>query len=649
MSNTNRTNVYSGAQRLATHQDLSNLREEIKRMIAGPLVNDVSANGYIPWKYTEDGTLDVDYLFPELLQEVQEHTGLTITKDGVKISSNVNTLNFSGKYVFFDVDENGNLIIKIQDPLKYTSSFNSVNGTTNGLVKINNEIISDIIIPDTSITNSSLVGNIYGDWLPGSKQECINWNGNEYYDALEITTEESIWAKNTTSFFEIFVYDANNNVKAEFTTKNVEGNTVSEQGLTSDAHVYNYNIRVLISNCEEEQNGGISFKPTFRINLIGLFGQYGSRFHVKIVHHNGSETLNYVSKDYLYNVGKVPVILNPVLYLNMNTLMTEEPPVYYWSSGLKYFVQGDICLLIQEIRNINYLAAVDKKIDYNFDCLRDIHNSSGNFENYNLSVNNICSWSSHVYIKEDLMINYPTNGNLVVKNAYGESENQNMPVNILINSKRNLKLSDNLNEYFNFEDYRVSNKFSSIINDGVISLTKWNSGASLKEYDDGSGLMVIPTSGLMYPFGDWTGYLPSNNPNYSDFTFLSNEKYFSRVFTGNSNLKFGGIFKFEGISKDNFLDSRFSCIISPDQGQNWYSLKDIRNKKILINRDGSSYEATGILTNIKEIENGIEVYWSYPENICSKNPIYFQLGLKPSLDIIIKSISLRNLNNSKEW
>ena len=99
--------VYRGTQKLATQEDLANLRQELKRLIAGPLAENTSSNGYIPWKFNDDGTLDVEYLFPELLQKFDEDTGITITKDGVKLTSEIKTINFTGNYVYFDVDEVG--------------------------------------------------------------------------------------------------------------------------------------------------------------------------------------------------------------------------------------------------------------------------------------------------------------------------------------------------------------------------------------------------------------------------------------------------------------------------------------------------------------------------------------------------------------
>ena len=201
--NVNVPGVYRGTQKLATQNDLAQLRQELHRLIAGP-ISEISKNGYIPWKFNNDGTLDIEYLFPELLKEFNENTGITITKDGVKLSSEIKTLNFTGNFVYFDIDENGNLTVDIRAPKQEVSRFNNVDGITDSLVKIRNEIISGMIIPDTS----ALTANpIYGDWEAGSVHKGINWNENDYYDPLEFYTNESIFTTDLESFFEVFLYD----------------------------------------------------------------------------------------------------------------------------------------------------------------------------------------------------------------------------------------------------------------------------------------------------------------------------------------------------------------------------------------------------------------------------------------------------------
>lgn len=646
--NSNMPGVYRGAQKLATQSDLAILRQELKKIIAGPIAEDVSQNGYIPWKFNDDGTLDIEYLFPELLQKFDEETGITITKDGVKLSSEIKTINFTGNYVYFDLDENGNITVDIRAPKQEVSKFNALDGITDSLVKIRNEVISGMIIPDSSAVDAN---PIYGDWVAGEVQEGFNWNGNQYYDPLILSTDGPVWASGVESYFEVFIYNGYDDVIAQFKTKFITGNTRGEDGLAATSTGYNYNIKIKISGCKEEPNGGLSFIPTFDLNMIGLFGISGARFHIKIIHHNGIYVNEYISKDYLYNTGRVPQLINYYYDVITNTAAVDKAFVGAWCSGLKYLQQGEVSFNIQEIRFLNKLAATKEKIKYNFENIdKDLTDSTAVLNGYDYHVNNVSSWKVNLFPAENVFINQPTSGYVIASNAFGDSEQMDVEMNILINSNKNLKLSDNLNEYFNNEDFRVSNKFTATISNGIKTLVKWNSGKSLKDTDEGTGLMVIPTSGLVFPMGDWTNYIPAGSPNYNDFTFLSREKFFSRIFTGNNELKFGGIFHFEGLTRDEFLDSRISCIISPDQGLSWYSLKHVRNENRAIKRDdGTTLEAIGALTQVVQTKSGCDVFWSYPGTICSKNPIYFQIGFKPSSSFMIKSISLKGLDGYKDW
>ena len=645
--NVNVPGVYRGTQKLATQNDLAQLRQEMHRLIAGP-ISEISKNGYIPWKFNNDGTLDIEYLFPELLKEFNENTGITITKDGVKLSSEIKTLNFTGNFVYFDIDENGNLTVDIRAPKQEVSRFNNVDGITDSLVKIRNEIISGMIIPDTS----ALTANpIYGDWEAGSVHKGINWNENDYYDPLEFYTNESIFTTDLESFFEVFLYDGYGEVIASFKTKAVTGNTRGDDGLASVSTGYNYHIKIKIKDFKEENNG-YSFKPIFNINLIGIIGKTGSRFHVKIVHHDGQYVNEYISEDLLYNVGQVPQLTNYYYDVITNNLAMGENFVSTWCSGLKYIIQGNVAFNVQEIRYLNKLAATENKVSYFFENM-DMSETSGSAQliNYDLSLNTLPSWKITLFPDKHVFKNSESSGYVYASNAFGDSERMNVKIPVLLNTNyQDLKLSDDLNEYFNNEDYRVSNEFSNTIRDGIRTLTRWDSGKSLRSYEEGTGLMVIPTSGLTFPFGDWSSFIPAGSPDYDDFSFMAREKYYSRIFTGNNELKFGGIFTFKGITKDEYFDSRISCIISPDQGLTWYSLKDVRNTKLTLSRDtGKTIPITGVFTNIREIEDGIQVFWSYPGTTCSNNPIYFQIGFKPTSKFLIKSISLCGLDGKEGW
>lgn len=154
----------------------------------------------------------------------------------------------------------------------------------------------------------------------------------------------------------------------------------------------------------------------------------------------------------------------------------------------------------------------------------------------------------------------------------------------------------------------------------------------------------------MYPYGDWTNFIPNGLPNYNDLNFISNEKYFCRTFQGNLNLKFGGIFEIKGITKNDLLDNRLNILISCDNGENWFSLKHIRGtKSSIISNDYSVINVTGIMTNVEECNDGIKISWMYPGTICSSNDLYFKLCMKQTSTFCIKSISLLNNDGTKDW
>ena len=281
-STSNFPGVFRGNARLASQQDLAILRQEIIQLIAGP-INEVSENGYIPWKYNNDGSLDIEYLFPELVNQFKESTGLTINKNGVSFGKDIKTINFTGNFVYLDIDENGNLVCDIRAPKEEISRFNGTDGITDARIKIENKIIEDMIIPDVSNLSET---SVYGDWEPGEKHPGINWNKNDIYDALKLYTSDQVFASSLSSYFEVMVFDAYNNYYGSaFISKSITGNTRQGEKLAAADGGHNFHIGITIKDFKEENNG-FSFKPVFEINLIGLIGKAGGRFRIKIIHHD---------------------------------------------------------------------------------------------------------------------------------------------------------------------------------------------------------------------------------------------------------------------------------------------------------------------------------------------------------------------------
>lgn len=642
----NMPGVFRGNSRMASQQDLAILRQEIRQMVAGP-INEVSENGYIPWKYKNDGSLDIEYLFPELVTQFKENTGLAINKNGISFVKDIKTINFTGNYVYLDIDEFGNLICDIRPPENEVSHFNGRDGITDALVKIENEIIDGMIIPDTSkLTNQS----VYGDWEPGSKQSGINWNRNDVYDAMKLYTSESVYASSLSSYFEVLVYDAYETLYASFISKSITGNTRINEKLEPISTGYSFHVGISIEKFKEEHNG-YSFIPKFELNLIGILGTLGGRFKIKIIHHDGTLHNQYVSNDLLYNVGKFPTISSPYFQIISDSMIKQEfAATYQWCSGLKYITNGTILFSLDSIRNLNNMAATDDKIEYNFD-IANQKMFDADFSDYSLDIDKVAKWETYLYLNKETFNNSESSGYIIAKNAFGESEPYYVNISVLLNSITTNRISNNLNEYFSDESYRVLHNFKANSSNGqFLNLVRWNSEQDLKSYDEGYGLMVIPGKGLVYPSGDWTKFLPNGSPNYDDLSFISKEKYFARVFTGNTKLKFGGIFEFEGLTKDEFFDNRLNVIISNNNGETWYSLKDVRGVNTTIsNNDYSAINVTGILTKIEEEDGKLKVSWMYPGTECSSNQIYFKISMKQTSTFCIKSISLLNSDGTKDW
>lgn len=633
--------VFRGNARLATYQQLEQLKEYVERLIAGP-INEVGDNGYIPWKFKADGTLDVDYLFPELVEMMNGgasgQPGIAVKLNGVNFSNNISAINFQGKYVSLDVDENGCLVCNIDDPSVTIPNFNEANTFGDALVKIDNEIIEDMIVPDVShLTQNS----VYGDWTPGKKVKGINWNKNNVYDNLNISTNGAVYAGSLESYFEVKVTDGSGSTFATFTSIPIRQSTLPGQNLSALSLQSNPNIKIYISDFKEEASG-YSFKPTFEINLIAILGQVGGRFNVKITHHNGDVPFTYVSPDLLYNCGVLPTMTTPTIQLVDDA---SAPITYRWCSGIKYAANGMAYVRLNNVNNLNNMAAVENPVEYNFN-IANKDESELIVEDYDYKIDKVASFKIKLKFDEGILNNQNVGGKVKLKNAFGESNEYTVNAPILLNSQTNLKYSDQLNEYFSDESFRLQT--TAPLNGASNSV--WDSTRSLTDIDSGRGLMVVPGVGLQYPYGNWSVFFPNGSPDYSLNTFSTNEKYFVRMFEGDQSTKFGGIFKFEGLTKEQFEDERLSVLISDNLGASWMNLKLTRNMKgVVLKDDGTALMAPGVLIKVEEYEDGVYVHWAYPANTSSSYPLMFKLGMKPTAPFCIKSISLLNTDKEEEW
>ena len=603
---------------------------------------ELGAQGYIPWVYNESGHLDIEYLFPELMSKFQENKGIDIAVDGLKLADGITSIDINGKYVKLKLDENGALKMTIDEPEVCIPSFNEANNFGSALVYIENEIVSGMIVPD----RTDLALDVYGDWEAGQVVSGINWNGNNYTDILSLSTYGPVFTPDKTSYFEVLVLDGNGTLFSSFKSNVIKSSTRRGQPMDGTG----YYVDIFIDDFKDEAEG-YSFKPTFNLNMIKIVTEQGGRFKIKIIHHVGTEEHSYISNDLLYNHGEVPRIGSASIQLITDS--SSSSVGYSWCSGVKYVTNGRAILSVNNVSDLNKMAAVSSQIEYEmFDILKIASENPVTSVNNNLMHNNtLCAFSIKFDIKEDVFNNEVISGVVRVKNAFASSTDTQVKMNLLVNSKTDLRRSDDLHEYFTDEQYRVLSDFTPA-SDGVnvySQLMPWDSAASLKEFDNGRGLMVVPGVGVSYPHGDWSTFIPPG-PDY-EATSSNRSKFFARQFTGNSKLKFGGTFVIEGLSKNQLLDDRVSMIISPDNGADWFDLKTVRNVESVsdASSESSSVVTVGVMTDVYEKDGKLFIEWAYPSNSAYSGTLYFKLGMKDLAPYCIKSISLLNTDVEEGW
>lgn len=635
----NSPGVFRGSARLATVHDLTELKNYLESIIAGG--KEIGPSGYIPWIYKPTGEVDIDTLFPDLVERFETRTGVDILRNGRRYATNVKTFNIQGNYVNLALDENDVLTWYIDEPSNTLPSFNEANRFGTALVKIVTELVEDMVAA------SSDNPNIYGDWEPGTKVCGINANGSTTYDPITFTTQGPTYAPNLSSFFEVLVKDAAGATIARFVSECVRGDTAPNSYLNAGSADSTQEIFIKIANFKEAGNG-YSFIPTFDVNLARILNLTGRRFEVEIIHHVGDIEYSYNSDPMLYNCGVVPTIEG----ISVSVVsQTSGGSFITYSSGIKYAKNATVIARMSRINDLNNMAAVENPIHPNFD-IADLSTVEVIPEDYDHSIDKISTFKMKFNVKEGLALSDASTGTIRVENAYALSESYPVEVPVLANTTSSTaKRSDKLNEYFTDEAFRVQSNFAAdaaSIGEYATAIS-WDSTQSLLDYDEGRGLMVVPGKGLAYPHGNWSRFLPAGSPNYDIVSFLSNEKYFARTFVGNEKVKFGGVFVFEGLTKSEFFDDRLSIIISCTFGTRWFNLKKVRNMDSAIISNGEAIDATGIMTGIEEKFGKLYVSWAYPTGVSSNQGLYFKLGMKPTSPFTIKSISLLNTDEEEDW
>jgi hypothetical protein len=104
------------------------------------------------------------------------------------------------------------------------------------------------------------------------------------------------------------------------------------------------------------------------------------------------------------------------------------------------------------------------------------------------------------------------------------------------------------------------------------------------------------------------GFNPNNNKNYSNMTNMCN---YVRLFkTNDDNLRFGGTFVFDNLTKAEFLNPGFTLEISIDNGFSWLNCKKGRQiYEEIYDGNGllSELIADGVLGKIEETDEQLYV------------------------------------------
>ena len=651
MANTEPSNtpgVYRGTMRLASNteltSELASLQQYIEQIFTGPS-GELGSNGYVPWKLNADDSVNYAEMFPELVEAIENHASISIKKDGYTIAENVRSLNFQGMLVRVFRDGEGNVTISVDKDEDTVPRFNEVTTLGNGSVIITSDLNHEMIIPDAS--DEFIGASPYGDWQPGEVHTGINHLPDDPSNILniELTTKEPIKASTLSSQFAVTVLDADGNEASHYLSVPITSGLSENDRLPGINESYhpNTSIRVFIKDFKEEKVGW-SFVPYFEINLATIFlrERYPStRFKIKIDHIDDSVTYSYVSDDMFYNMGDFPVIAGNVSF-SINTNANSSGfinPEYMWCSGIKYLTKGQIIVSIGPVKNLNYAAAAPVKLSGSVNIADDKFIDFNSLD-YSYKLKGDSTWKMTFPIKEGIVESSAAECKLVAFNAMGPSQERTERVLIMANTVRDPEASTGLKETFANEDERLTTDFEM-----------WDSTKSLAEdYDYGTGLMVIPNVGVSYPSGDRTNAMPPGSPDYDQASNLRNKKYFIRKFRGNEKEKFGGIFVFEGISKEKFFDVRLAAEISCNRGVNWLSLQHVRNMPAEIPGNNNSVDiTTGILTSIWEKDGKLYDQWSYPGNQASSNEIYFKLRMDQTSDFCIKSIQLLNIDGTEDW
>ena len=677
MSNT-QPNLFLGGKKIIASDITS---AQVVEMLTGQSSGIVSSFGYAA--LNENKQVDSKYL-PTLQK-------LSVYENNILKSEHVSKINFTGEYVQV-IPDKSTVNVHISKPVA-GAFFNTIENQYNSLVKNDFQLI-DMIVPDVS-TGTGYITRMYGDWAPGTIHKGINYYPKVYSDCYNFTADVKFWTDcpvytpHISSYFQINVYDARSGVDQPsyiMITEKISDSTNSTLLSQGD----NKHIIVEITDFEKQQVG-YTFKPVFKFDLEGMLLRrlndsvclchhqedehcthhteqdhvctchvFGGRFRIEIIHIiNDFVQYKYSTDDIIYNTGFSPKVSNVSIKLNNSEKKSEM-----YCSGLKYLTDGTLDYTC-EVDNLNFWTAVPKKIKLDSDLFNNQFEYSDNqFTKTDLtfnSQNNIFIYTDK--IKQNIILSGTTiSVSGTAYNGYG-SDTFTIQKKYLVNTINECVCdcdccscteSTDTKEVFKDESKRLTNNGSN-----------WNSRENLCIFNDEIPLMVVPNVGLCYPSGEYTPAvtIPPQLVNYNNFTGIG---YYYRNFVNLeasiNSFKYGGVFKLDGITEQQFNHNDFVFMLSLDSGNTWLNCKQERQiyTENFSNDQLSDRISQGIFAGLENTDTGIKIKFAFNRQyladgiispcIPTNSPLLLKLGFSRNIkNLIINKIELFNLDGITNW
>lgn len=449
---------------------------------------------------------------------------LKIQDEGSQVQENVSTINFVGADVQADAGGAGTVIVYVPPPT-FASHFNTQDGTTDARVRQSSTTIGTrfISVP-TSEGNPFFTNGFANTNNLASPSQAITLspltNSNGDVTAMQNST------------FTVNVTTPSGTTMETYTTPTITGNGT----FTSSSG----DIRVTITNYGADATkfkGRVSIFVTFA-DILSTAGYDGGAFNIIITHttqSDGTFTFNL-------NTSSNPTIQAPFFYdtdtipsFPQNVAISETSATTKSLSGLSYYTTGSTFTVgCDGLDNLNRNTALTsnnfKIIDnstYGFSNILQSPLPSGagnaNFTGWTNAYNNtgVSYSNTGVTINRSNFRYIGVQGrvNCSVFTVWGvptsERTSASSQVSLLVDTFGST--STDTSEDFNDESYRTDSTFVS---------GSWSSATSLTSGDAMviQGKLMTPSSA---PYQDWTGFLPSGNPNYTGFATVCN--YYRRV------------------------------------------------------------------------------------------------------------------------